>query len=234
VVDPSWEWEFRSGGDYAGSGTVKSIIWLVVAKNHYNFDEAHVTLLAEELIGFFAFDDSTDRGSSLHGNEYWGNSGTTNASHGLRPWLNSNGIHSEEGFYQAFSDKFKQAILLTSLPNLNWEGLYTSDDYVFIPSTTELGDMNYEYAYRIGDTYAYFLGAYDDLRAAKIENITSNYWTRSPAPIFYGGSLASNMGIVRLVTSDGAFSVDSASYGGYGIRPALNLKSETLVSEIKN
>ncbi len=39
VVDPSWEWEFRSGDDYtldSGAGDpTKPVTWIVVAKDHY-------------------------------------------------------------------------------------------------------------------------------------------------------------------------------------------------------
>jgi hypothetical protein len=106
VVDPSWEWEFRTGDNYSGSGAVKPVTWIAVAKDHYDGLQPHVTLLAEELIGKHAFDDSTNRGSR-YGLNHWGDSGINNASRGLRPWLNSSGIHSGEGFYRAFSESFK-------------------------------------------------------------------------------------------------------------------------------
>jgi len=234
VVDPGWEWEFRTGDNFTletGDKT-KPITWLVVAHDHYDLVESHVTLLAEELVGFFTFDDSTDRGSSLHGHEHWGDSGTTDADHGLRPWLNSTGIHSDEGFYQAFSDNFRQSLLLTHLPNRSGAGPYTTNDHVFVPSTAELGDMDHEPAERIGDPYAFFSGTAGSLRMAQIASIKSNYWTRTPA-LIYSAGLAGSTGIVQLITADGAFSVDSASYGGYGVRPALNIKADLLVTEIK-
>ncbi len=53
VVDPTWEWEFRTGRGYtreAGDET-RHVTWLIVAKDHYDTEETHVTLLAEELLG---------------------------------------------------------------------------------------------------------------------------------------------------------------------------------------
>jgi HEAT repeat protein len=119
VVDPSWEWEFRAGDNYTGNGEVKPVSWVIVAKNHYGYMERHITLLSEELIGKHVFDNSTDRDheNSKYGYNHWGESGTANATRGLRPWLNSTDIHAGEGFYRAFSDNFKEAVLETTLPN---------------------------------------------------------------------------------------------------------------------
>lgn len=107
VVDNSWQWQFKTGEDYTyNSGDeTKPVVWIVVAKDHYGTGSG-VTLLSEELIGSYAFDNSTDRGSS-YGSNHWGDSGTTNATRGLRPWLNSTGIHLNEGFYNAFSESLK-------------------------------------------------------------------------------------------------------------------------------
>jgi hypothetical protein len=140
VVDPGWEWEYRLGvnysdidrdGDPTPPGEVRPVTWLVVAKDHYRGQDPHVTLLTEELIGRFLFDSSTDRGSK-YGSNRWGDSGTTNAIHGLRPWLNSTGIHSGEGFYRAFSESFKSAVLTTTLPNKEWQNgiAYSTQDKV--------------------------------------------------------------------------------------------------------
>ncbi len=228
VVDPSWEWEFRTGRRYSrefGDDT-KPVTWLVVAKDHYSGLDPHVTLLTEELIGRFPFDDSTDRGSS-RGSNHWGDSGTTNASRGLRPWLNSTSIHAGEGFYRAFSESFKRAVHTTTVPNKEWQSgsAYTTSDNVFIPSTTELGDTEHNRTYPIGTTYVYFQGAGDAKRVAMLGGDARWYWTRSPASRGGYG--------VRYVSSAGGFSYRSAANrDGSSVRPALNLKSEILVSEI--
>jgi len=238
VVDPNWEWEFRTGSGYTRESVLETrpVTWLVVAKDHYEGLQPHVTLLTEEQIGLFAFDDSTDRDHEYAkwGYSHWGESGTGNASHGLRPWLNSTGIHSGEGFYRAFSESFKQAVLSTTVLSREWEdgSAYSTQDKVFIPSTTELGDIEHRYTYPVGLVYPYFQGADDAKRVARLGGNAQWYWTRSP--------VSSGRGVLlRGDPSDGA-SYDGgadgglgAFHGGYGVRPALNMKSEIMVSEIK-
>jgi len=227
VVDPSWEWEFRTGDNYWGSGKVTTVTWIVVAKDHYDGLEPHVTLLADELIGKHTFDNSTTRGTPF-GSNHWGDSGTANASHGLRPWLNSTGIYSNGGFYRAFSESFKAAVLATTVPNKEWKNgtAYSTEDYVFLPSTTELGDSVHFQTYRIGSVYPYFSGADDAKRLAYLGGEEWWYVTRSPA---------SNLGFfVRFVHLAGQFRGNYATDVHYGVRPAMNLKSEILVSEIRN
>jgi len=241
VVDPGWEWEYRLGVNYSDidwnrdptpPGEVRPVTWIVVARDHHDLEERHVTLLAEELIGLFAFDDSTDRDHEYaeYGYNHWGESGKGNASHGLRPWLNSTGIHSNEGLYRAFSEGFKQAVLTTTLPNREWQNgnAYSTNDNVFIPSTTELGDTDHNWTYQIGTVYRYFHGAGATRRVARIDSENWFYWTRSPDS-FFGYR-------VRFVSSYGAFYVSDASgsahYALHGVRPALNLKSGILLSEI--
>ncbi len=259
VVDPTWQWEHRLGVNYSdkywkgpkpagehgyeywatkahyGStpeGEVKPVIWLVVAKDHYDLDERHVTLLAKELVGLFTFDDSTDRGRE-DGHNHWGKSGTTNANSGLRPWLNSVGIHSDKGFFQVFSDSFKNALLATSLPNKEWENgsTYNTTDNVFIPSTTELADSENAYSYQIGSAYPYFEGMGRAQRVAKLGGENKWYWTRSPGSMY---SRSVRRVIIHVPDKEGEFGNIPASFVIGGVRPALNLKSEVIVSEIKH
>ena len=227
VVDPTWEWEFRTGSNYTretGDKT-KPVTWIVVAKDHYEGLEPHVTLLSKELIGRFPFDNSTH----VHdkGYNHWGESGTNNANRGLRPWLNSSGNHSEEGFYQNFSKKFSQKVVTTTVPNREGGNgdSYTTEDRVFIPSTTELGDTEHEQTYRIGAVFPYFSGAGDEDRVAQLD--AYYYRTRSPNSLLIYST--------RSVYADGQFatSVASAAEACFsGVRPVLNLKSNFPVSEI--
>jgi serine/threonine protein kinase len=232
VVDPSWEWEFRTGSNYSGSGIVKPVTWIVVAKDHYDGLEPHVTLLTEELIGLHAFDNSTNRNHARaqYGFNHWGESGTANATSGLRPWLNSSGIHMGEGFYQAFSEDFRGAVIATILLNSYWKKgtVYSTKDNVFIPSTTEFGDIAHKYTYRIGEPYSYFIGVGNTKkRSAQLEDEALWYWTRSP-DLRFGN-------YERIVSSAAASSFNfDVTNDNSGIRPALNLKSEIMVSEIRN
>jgi hypothetical protein len=235
VVDPSWAWEFRTGKNYTGSGEVKPVSWIIVAKDHYDGLEPHITLLAEGLIGRHTIDNSTDRGheGAEYGYNHWGESGTANATHGLRPWLNSSGIHSGEGFYRVFSDKFKGAALTTNVPNKEWKNgsAYSTEDKVFLPSTTELGDTAHMNTYQIGTAYAYFTDAGDTKRVAHFAGENWWYWTRSPYS--RGGTAVRTVSRGGNVTRAGWFYTDGAADGYGSVLPALNLKSEILVSEIK-
>ena len=227
VVDPSWLWQFKTGANYSyiEGDITKPVVWIVVAKDHFDNMEPHVALLSQELIGKIAFDKSTNRGSR-YGSNHWGESGTTNAAHGLRPWINSTGIHNSEGFYLAFSENFKEAVIVTALPNKEWENgnAYITNDKVFLPSTAELGDRSNNYTYSIGSAYTYFSGTDNAKRAALLGSETLWYWTRSP--VSYSGYR------VRIVYGGGVFNYDSAYRALNGVRPAVNLKSDTMVYKL--
>ncbi len=240
VFDPTWQWEFRLGYNYTNEGAYglptdlgenKPVTWIVVAKDHYYLDKPHVTLLAEELIGRHTFDDSTH--VNERGSNHWGDSGThSSAEYGLRPWLNSTGIHKGEGFYQAFSDNFKNAIITTSLPNhdASKDVEYLTYDIVFIPSTTELGDIEHERSNEIGTAYAYFADSALEQRAAHLDNSLVEYWTRSP----YISSLSGTY-YLNIITEDGEFNKPLPSnFNRLGIRPVINLDAGTMVSEAEN
>ncbi len=210
VICRSWEWEFRRGDDYTvvpgryKQSWNKPITWIAVAKNHYG--KPGVTLMTENIIAKTKFDDSTSRRNpgfewiSDSGQNHWGDSGRYDANFGLRRWLNSRELHSGEGFYRAFSDSFRSNILVTKVPNLAFNGpifggntptRYNTNDRVYIPSTTELGDPHEGYSprgafttnrhYRIGSVFAYF----DEeeytypRRTAYLGGTRSSYFTRT-------------------------------------------------------
>lgn len=238
VVDPSWEWEFKMGVNYSdydvegnptGVGEIKPVTWIVVAIDHYDGIGSHVTLLSEELIGKYSFDNSTNREHEYaqYGYNHWGDSGNANATYGLRPWLNSTGIHSGEGFYQAFSESFKNAVLNTTLPNKEWKNgtTYSTNDRVFLPSTTELGDSAHNYTYPIGLAFPYFSGVGNAERTAFIGDEAWEYWMRSPDSRF--GSLA------KFVFEGFEFYGSHAYFDDLGVLPALNLRADVMVSEIE-
>ncbi|MDZ4133890.1 MAG: DUF6273 domain-containing protein, partial [Dethiobacteria bacterium] len=228
VVDPTWEWEFRTSGGYTGNGEMKPVTWVIVAHNHYEMLEPHTTLLSQELIGKYYFDNSINRGhNDQFGNNHWGDSGAVNAACGIWPWLNSTGIHSGEGFCRAISGRFKEAMLTTTLPNKEWEkgDSYKTKDKVFLPSSTELGDSSYDYRIRqIGATFSYFKDAINAKRSAVINGQPCYYWTRSPRSGYIGRAG------MCIVSYAGDFAFDYARHADCGVRPALNLKSDTLVT----
>lgn len=224
VVDKSWTWQFKTGEGYSGSGSTLSVPWLVVAKNHYGTD--CVTLLSKNIIGLFVFDNST--GWHPKGNPNW------ESSNRLRPWLNSTGDYSETGgFYNAFSSSFKSAVLTTTLPNVSsmTNAAYTTLDKVFIPSTKELGSMDYNRTYQIGTTYAYFSDAADSVRIAKLGSTARVYWTRSPDNfwkdlnhcIFEDGSHETEYALMNYSANINA-----------GVRPAVNVSDNVLVTGVPN
>ena len=238
VVDNSWVWEFRTGYSYSyQEGDIrKPVTWIVVAKDHYTVegDVSHLTLLSKDLIGFYAFDDS----AHIHnnGSNHWGESGAHGtATKGLRPWLNSTGNHFYEGFYNAFSDTFKSYILITKVPNKEREdgNHYTTKDSVFIPSSTEIGDINPNllFTYEIGDAFPYFKETSNAVKAARFPNgKQASFWTRSPGKTYPyylvhvssgGGFLSSGLGT-------------TARHDNSAVRPIVNLSSDLKVSLTPN
>ncbi|MFO7942138.1 MAG: DUF6273 domain-containing protein [Bacillota bacterium] len=226
LMDESWDWEFRTEWSYGKrEGDITSpVIWIVAAKDHY--DSPGITLLAENLLGYFPFDTSRVEVGHLAGQNHWGNSGTGNADHGLRPWLNSNGIHEGEGFYAAFSSDFQSIVLETEVPNKEYENgtPYMTTDKVFIPSSTELGDTEHMDTYEIGSAYPFFEGAEDELRTARImgDDFCRDYWLRNPNTEGYRP--------VGSVYEYGMIVSSFADFDSIGVRPVINVSSSATVS----
>jgi len=237
VVDTSWTWQFRTGDHYSGSGEVRPVNWIIVAKDHYEGLEPHVTLFAEELIGKYVFDNSTNRNHPYagYGYNHWGDCGTGNATSGLRPWLNSTGMRHKligKSFYQSFSKSFKLAVLETTLPNREWSSttIYYTRDKVFVPTITELGLIRYDCHLQTGSAYAYFSEGGEIKAEVKHGGKLDWYWTRSPdyccgvyVCLVLKGGERYNMNIR-----------DYAFNNYHGVRPVLNLKSDIPVSVISN
>lgn len=231
VVDKSWQWEYRTGDDYTfRAGDIKKpVVWIVVAREHYG-EGSGITLLTEELIAIPAVSYINDD------SRYWQYSG-------LRLWLNSVEIYSQEGFYRAFSNMFKNYLVPVGIPNIETTGphnTYTTRDNVFVPSTTELGDKQHLYCPAIGQAYAYFLDKEKSVRVALFEKQLSWYWTRSPLTVEPDSEF--NLNIV-CVDYEGNFSYkhdESLSSPEVSWpptlanRPAVNMKPETLVTAQPN
>jgi len=215
VVDNTWQWEHRTGGNYTGDGETKPLEWIVVGQNHYADLEAHTTLFTKEVIARYVFDDSTDRGHTS-GSNHWGNSGTTNANHGLRPFLNTT-------FFNAFSSQFKNRVLTTPLPNKPWdsEEEYITDDNVFVLALKEVGGGATSSFRDIGNRLEYFIN--DATNKRKATGVQTNYWMRNPEindPTFLDYVKASD---------GGCYNAAPAYYQDRGVRPAINLRSDTPV-----
>jgi len=229
IMDPSWEWEFRTEWDYVLSDgdTTSPVTWIVVAKDHYS---SGITLLSENLIGYHVFDNWMLSNGLVAGRNNWENTGTDTATKGLRPWLNSNGVHEGEGFYNAFSDNFKSIVITTEIPHIDGETgeNYTTSDNVFIPSSAELGVTDFEETFEIGSTYEYFIGSDDSKRVAKIkdDNWNRNYWVRNPVTRGYR--------VIGAIYEYGFFIHEFADHNGTGVRPVVNISGSTKVSSEPN
>lgn len=242
IIDTTWDWTFRPDQRYFKNKEefTKYVTWIIVAKNHYDGIEPHVTLLSEEIIGCHPFDTSFDRGQHdvMFGHNHWGQSGTTNADFGLRPFLNSDGkqrtrfsLWGEQyglGFYGSFSQDFKDVIVTTKLPNKDWvDGtFYITEDKCFVPTTAELGATEFKRSYEIGSVFPYFRSASDNKRIASLGVEDWYYWTRTPES--HSGSH------VAIIMRNGMVSWYSAFYSDVGVRPALNVKYKALVSKVSN
>lgn len=264
VVDTSWEWEHKQGANYSDvnwkgdpveAGEVKPVVWIVVAKDHYDGMPSHVTLMSEQLIGLHAFDDSTDRGSRTgsRGTAHWGDSGTTNAEHGLRPFLNSlpkdeGYSYAGEGFYSAFSNAFKADVLLTTVPNMtkfdsegNWSAdnpwrEYTTQDYVFVLSGTEAIKEPSSNDPVIGKLLPYFdpnHSSYpqDGLAIWQFESGLQNVDLGQEQHMWWGRS-PDYWGLESVGMPPTGSSTAGFSEGG--VRPVVNLAANVKVSETPN
>lgn len=155
---------------------------------------------------------------------------------------NYNEYDQEAGFLTNFSANLRNALIPTALTVAkntvtDGGGSETVTDKVFLLSNTEVGLAN-ENNIAEGKRLALFTTA-DSSRLAyptaeavsKSEYTNTNlaaskawyYWLRSPN--------AGNSSHARCVLSSGALSYSSAYGGDYGVRPALNLSSDILVSD---
>ena len=225
VVDSSWEWGHLVGENYSGSGERKPVVWVIAGMDHFDTEEgvSHVTLIAEEVIGLHHFDDSTDRGHH-RGNNAWEDSGKTDATAGLRTFLN-------QEFYGTLPQHFRDAILETNLPNATGTGAtYTTSDRVFALSQTELGGGSQD-THIIGERLPYFNTDNPEVlakrRISTLDGQPQSYWTRSPS--------AEYSFTARFVHGDnGWFYRHYTDNKEMGVRPALNIHAEVEATEHPN
>lgn len=155
-------------------------------------------------------------------------------------WSNYNEYDDEAGFLTGFSAQMLAAILNTTLTvakaSVDGGGSETVQDKVFLLSMAEVG-LGAENGVSEGSTLAMFSDNASRLCKPTAQAVSNSeytagdlsasqnwwWWLRSP--------YASSSSRVRYVFSDGSLNVHYAYNGHRGVRPALNLSSDILVSD---
>lgn len=156
-------------------------------------------------------------------------------------WASYNEYEAEAGFLSNFSAELKAKLLLTTLTVAkntvtDGGGSETIQDKVFLLSKTEVGFGN-ENGIAEGTPFSFFSSnaarqAYPTAEAVSNseykggslnDNQPCYWWLRTPH--------AGDAIFARHVDSFGSLSCDRAYYGDFGVRPALNLPSDILVSD---
>lgn len=233
----------------------------IADKNHTGYPANSVTLVTEKIIKLCCFDATESGGNSdrqswgnnrmvLANIRQWLNksgAGWYQAQHSYdRPpsnayvWSNYNEYDGQPGFLTGFGPEMLAALLTTTLtvakPTTDGGGSETFQDKVFLLSMAEVG-LGAENGINEGSKLALFSDnnsrkAYPTPQAVSNSEYTSSsltasqpwwWWLRSP--------YSSYAHIVRSVLSDGSLSTYNAYVGLGGVRPALNLSSNILVSD---
>ncbi|MBU1220283.1 hypothetical protein KKF34_01225 [Myxococcota bacterium] len=141
----------------------------------------------------------------------------------LRTWLNDD----VTGVYESFSDEFKSIVELTpvdwALDNpQSTPSSGTVDNYVFIPSRTELGGTFLSSDGPVLDWFS------DPTTATERRAGPDRYWTRTGTPTSYSGILY-DMSLFYVQPTTGLFSSGAWSSDLFGILPVVNINEDTLV-----
>lgn len=153
-------------------------------------------------------------------------------------WDNYNEYQQEAGFLAGFSANFLAALLTTTRTvgkaQVDGGGTESCTDKIFLATCTEVGLSGDVTA---GSKLAIFSN--DASRQAKptAEAVSKSEYTNSSlnanSPWYWwlADAYASDSCDVRGVNSSGALDWDIAYYGGRGVRPLCNIKSDILVSD---
>lgn len=222
-------------------------------------DDHHATgttlLDTRDIIDLIAFDDGEPTNSNKGREDGNNNYRVSN----IRQYLNSVGPnwyepqhYSDEppygyerrnGFLSAFPTEFVERIVTTNLtttaPNIDGGSRYTLKDKVFLLSRTEVGLGN-EGGNTEGEAISFFKD--DTARRKKptqqaISNTSytdSNLTTTKPWRWWLRSPDRNTVGSVRHVNSDGTLFSKYAYSIQNGVAPALNLPSDTPVSNVPN
>lgn len=239
----------------------KAIVWQIGGHNHYAAGQTVlVSKDIITLKAFDAIEASnTDSNRKIYGNNrysvsnlrQWLNSNASAwyaAQHSAdappsnaNVWSNNNEYDAEAGFLTNFSANLRNALIVTSLTTakntvVDGGGSEVVSDKVFLLSNTEVGLAN-ENNIAEGKLLAMFSDNTSRIAYPTAEAVTKSeykdtalaaskawyYWLRSP--------YASHSYYARYVYSSGTLNNSNAYNGYFGVRPALNLSSDILVSD---
>lgn len=236
------------------------ITWLVADHNHEGYPENSTTLISEKILTLKCIDALEPNNPIQQRREYgnnryiWSNirqwlnksgTGWYQLQHAYdRPpssenvWYNYNGYDKEAGFLTGFSSEMLAAILTTTLTVARTEidggGSDTFQDKVFLLSMTEAG-FNGEFVSE-GSKLALFTNndsrkAYLTTQAVSNSEYVNNLISDSQ-PWFWALRTpdSSSPQNSRRVHYIGVIAAEQAFSGTFGVRPALNLPSDILVS----
>lgn len=235
--------------------------WAIGDKNHAGYPANSTTLVAESIIKICCFDATESGGNtdrerygnnrySLANIRQWLNKSGTGwyqAQHSYdRPpsnsyvWSGYNEYDAQSGFLTGFGAEMLAALLTTTLtvakPGTDGGGSETVQDKIFLLSMAEVG-LGSENGVAEGTKLAMFSDSASRQCKPTAQAVSNSeytagdlsasqnwwWWLRSPH--------SSSAHYVRCVCSDGSLGSGSAYDGDGGVRPALNLSSDILVSD---
>ena len=218
--------------NYNGSAVLFDIVAFDVATPADSNYTHSMTLMPHNCLESLMFDNKEPSNSDSNRKSY-GNNRYLHSN--IRQWLNSNGEagnwwtaqHSTDaapdyadtkaGFMSYFDNDFLSVIgktKITVVKNTVTDGggyEEMSDDYFYLPSTTEVGLAN-ENSIAEGALFPYFDS--DAKRVKYYSGSTKAWWLRTPG--------SGDTGLVRRVYTSGVFSSYYA-YGSGGVAPACNI-----------
>ena len=243
----------KFGKHQVNTETAQPIVWMVVAKNHSGYPSNSVTLMTQKIIDLRSYDakckdgtyDSYYKESNI---AQWLNSDASAGNWYARkdtndnpPSGDSNNVNrgtqyqNKAGFLSNFTSEEKLALLPTTLTLLPPAG--GTEDIsakVFIPSIREIlgepsnlsGDKSTRFSYMstAGSACKLTSQAYTNtLSTYKPTTVDDNWWymtrSRSQTNIY-------------IVDSTGVYNTSKYGYeGSLGVRPVINLSSNTKVSD---
>ena len=159
-------------------------------------------------------------------------------------WYGETEYADRPGFLNLFTEEEKDVILSTLVRTQlgYWDGDYLSsaNEQVFLPSLREMGITSVFPDVPEGTSWGYYTNnnarrasltpqAYNNTLSTFKPDTVGAYWTWLLRTYGYGDN--PTQGNVSCITPSGSASTEYARMGNMGIRPALNLSSDVLVSD---